>query len=349
MHFKRTSVILLSIVAFASLVFAQEQATQPSLNWQKQVGEVANNPDQIRLVIEQVPALERADFSRRVLQAISSLPVAPEVKAQRFSQAVVSMVAGAGESKRDVVGAIFAATPMQFLGAVSQALSAGFDQKKNNLSDEEYLKIATNLMSGVVEQLAKDDKIVIGTGLADDTQAENVARLSTAAATLIRSASAPDAVETALMAYFPVSSHSAVAQILPQAIKGDYGPLLDFAGADARMVLPVIFSPAMIPGTLLSHLEISRTADESRFVSVGIERTWGNRRPLPIIPIPRGYQNQGIPGVIPDFGDFFEKFEEQFSESELIHWMRTLPTPCGDLGVPFLPGGCSVPLGPPLF
>jgi len=148
----------------------------------------------------------------------------------------------------------------------------------------------------VVAEVAKDDKTLAGARLSDADQADDIVRLTVMAATFVRAASAPAAVEAAMLAFMPVESRTVAARVLPAAVKGDYGPLMDMVGNEERMVLPLTFAPAAIQESLLAQMDIRRSADESRFVSVGIERQWGKRRPLPVLPLPLpgGYQNQGI-------------------------------------------------------
>lgn len=72
------------------------------------------------------------------------------------------------------------------------------------------------------------------------------------------------------------------------------------------MVLPMVYQTAAVQISLLTQMDIRRSADESRFVSVGIERQWGTRAPRGLViprPIPGGYQNQGIPDRIQEIID----------------------------------------------
>jgi hypothetical protein len=335
------SIHLVMVVALLAMVGVTRAQTPPPrpYNWGQQLGAAAVDPELIRTVMVQVPPAERVDFTRRLLKAISSMPISPEEKSKLMARAAVVLVASSGESKRDVIGAIFAYCPIVHLGAVSQALAVGFDQKKNGLSNEAYLTIATNLMAGVVAEVAKGGNARVGTGLSDTAQSDDIVRLTVAAATLVRSASDPAAVEAALMALIPSESRALIARVLPMAVKGDYGPLMDLVGNEERMVLPVVFAPSMVRYALLAQIDIRRSADESRFVSVGIERQWGNTRPLPVIPLPIGYQNQGIIDRITD-GGFYKEVKERVEDSELLYRLRIRPG--RGCGVPIF--GCGVPI-----
>lgn len=115
----------------------------------------ANVAGLIRSVTAQLPADDRAAFAALTLQAIDARKSA-DATAHKVSicSASVALIAGGGTKKAAIVGELFAVTSTNDLSAMSAMLVDAFGQRKNSLSNEDYLQVATTILQAVSDRLS---------------------------------------------------------------------------------------------------------------------------------------------------------------------------------------------------
>ena len=98
---------------------------------------------------------DRAAFANVLLQAVAKQKAA-DADVHKLAQCmtVLALVSGAGEAKKDVVAEVFATVELGDLGAVSEALSDAFNQRKNGLNNEEYMQVALQMLQAVAARTA---------------------------------------------------------------------------------------------------------------------------------------------------------------------------------------------------
>ena len=219
-------------------------------------------------VTQQMKSEDRAAFANALIQATDKQKAADAATHKMALCAIsLSMFAGAGDAKKGVVAEVFAVVAIDDLGAVAKSLSDAFNQRKNKLNNDDYLRLAVQYLREIAGRLAG--------------QQDATLRFAYAVAAFLGGASNPAAFEPDLM--------GKIADLLPKvgATQESLATALTAARAgltaNAALVqgLYAILSPRTIfgvtilpPGNILSG-------------EVGLPFVHENRPP--------GYQDQGIP------------------------------------------------------
>ena len=276
----------------AGALAAQESAVLARSQWLKKIGESVASESVLRETLAQVSPDDKVEFTQRILKAVTRMPVSPEEKTAAFVRAAVATIGSVkGDLKSKVIAENFAGIPVEHLPVVTEELAKRFDQEYNKLSDEQYEKIASDVLR---EAVARNEK----------TDAPSV-RNTFVMLAFLRGAKNPQ-LQDKLLALLPDDRMRDLAKSwLPPALKDrNYDALL--AAADVEP-LPMSFETIL---RLVGHGNLDRLladlasgvplsslaeADFNTRTSVGfVEPTdFGvNRRPQYFYTT--GYQNQGF-------------------------------------------------------
>jgi len=183
------------------------------------------------------------------------------------SVTALSLFAGAGDAKKGVIAEVFAVVRLGDLGAVSKTFSDAFNQRKNNLGNDDYLQVAMQILQAVAARTA---------GLPDAT-----ARFAYAVAMFAGAAGNPAQFEKDLTGKLAelLSKVGATTESFAVALAAAKGDMAANA-ALVQSLYPALFQKAvwgviiLPPGTMLAGEEGPPFVHENR--------------------PPSGYQNSGI-------------------------------------------------------
>ena len=233
------------IMTAAVVGAAAMAATTTEINWTSQLGQLVQNTDGVRSMMEQVGAPNQQEFAARLLRAANTLPLTPEAKNERIARIAHELVAGAktGEEKIATLSTIFVKTAPKYLSGVSDTLSVGLEIGRNGLSQADFLNIATNVISDVERRTAGDP--------------DQLLRVTMTIATFLRAAGTALDLEPALLAALSDSGLAELVQpVLGPATKKDYDPMLKANAAEGSggSNAFVAFSTVAAPGEPLFHI-----------------------------------------------------------------------------------------------
>lgn len=189
--------------------------------WQRQLGALVNDPQGIRAVMADLGAEEAQSFASRLLRAANTLPLAADAKNQRLARIAHELVAGSRgiEGKQDALVAIFAQANPAYLSGIADVLSAGLEMSLNGIPQEEFLRVATNVITRVEQATVGD--------------ADALVRVTMTIATFLRAAGTTLDLEPILLACLSSADlASVVANVIGPAVAGKYDPMLQANGLD---------------------------------------------------------------------------------------------------------------------
>ena len=98
---------------------------------------------------------DRVAFANALLGAVGKQKAADAgVHKLALSMTALSLFAGAGDAKKTVAAEIFAVVDVGDLGAVSEALCDAFNQRKNSITNDDYLQVALQILQVVAPRVA---------------------------------------------------------------------------------------------------------------------------------------------------------------------------------------------------
>ena len=155
----RWQVFVVCILGLAAAdLYAQNAATLTRAEWAKRVGPSVSDSTVLLDTMTQIVPEEKVEFARRVIKAATRLPASPEEKGVALVRASVACIAGSsGDSKKAVIAEVIAGVPIEYLPVVTEELGKRFDQEYNNLSDDQYGKVAEETLDMAVKRNAKSD------------------------------------------------------------------------------------------------------------------------------------------------------------------------------------------------
>lgn len=204
-------------------------------------------PVTIREEMAKLETSQRADYAKKVMSMISTMPVPPDSKAATFAQAAITLVASSGTVERpDVVGAIFAGVPLEYINAVSDILAKPFSQKNNKLSDEAYDSVAERIITATEARIKADRA---------DTP---IARLTVVTALFVRGSSDPDRTKEACFNALPKDENlrKTVNTWLPAVVAGDFSTIAAVGGVKELVQLEPAAKPDSKDGDSKSEAEL---------------------------------------------------------------------------------------------
>ena len=258
--------------------------------WLKKVGDAAKTPELIRGVMVQLSDGEKIEFTRRVLKAITRLPLSPEEKQALLIKASIECIRSTplkNDERYKAISEIIATVPVEFLPGVIGELAKRFDPKVNKLSEEQFKQMAdTTLKLAVERNKSTDDPAVRNTfamllflNATTQPQTENLQAL--------------------LLTRLPNDAGRELAKgYIVEAQKGNYEPLFNATGTTVRVTPP----PVAISRVGVSQMEqllvdvggltgpFENTTRSSS--SIGGINVFG-ASDVGIQTVPRGYPNQG--------------------------------------------------------
>lgn len=255
--------------------------------WLKKVGDAAKTPELIRGVMVQLSDGEKIEFTRRVLKAITRLPLSPEEKQALLIKASIECIRSTplkNDERYKAISEIIATVPVEFLPGVIGELAKRFDPKVNKLSEEQFKQMAdTTLKLAVERNKSTDDPAVRNTfamllflNATTQPQTENLQAL--------------------LLTRLPNDTGRELAKgYIVEAQKGNYEPLLNATDTTVRVTPP----PVAISRVGVSQMEQLLVdvggltgSFEIRTQSFGESHVFG-ASDVGIQTVPRGYPNQG--------------------------------------------------------
>ena len=150
--------VAIGFVLEAAVLMAQDSTFLTRAQWLKKIGASVTDAAVLRETLAQIAPEDSVEFTRRMMKAVSRMPVGPEEKTAAFIRTSVACIAGAkGGSKQQVIGEVFAGVPIENLPVVSEELAKRFDQGHNKLSDEQFEKIASDTLRTAIGRNAQTD------------------------------------------------------------------------------------------------------------------------------------------------------------------------------------------------
>lgn len=282
-------VAALAVVLCSGGAQGAETTALTRAQWLKKIGESVTQESVLRETFSQVGADDRVEFTRRLLKAVSRLPVSPEEKAAAFIRTSVACIAGVtGEEKYKVIAEVFAGVPVEFLPVVTEELAKRFNQEYNKLSDEQYETVVCAALKVAIARNAQTN--------------EPSVRNTFVILAFLRGAKSPE-LEKKLLALLPDQRmKDLAASWLPPALKDrNYDALLAAADVDAIM----LSNEAVL--RLVGHTSLDRLLSQMYFadsltqvVNINLDSlpSAGLVQPVDFginrLPRPTGYQNQYI-------------------------------------------------------
>lgn len=224
---------LMTVLSIACAFFVAYAAEMPRSEWHAKVGDCAQNASQLKEVIAQLSPADQTAFLAEVNDAISKLPGASEVRAQKFLAANRAAVAGSTKGNRAAVLAeVFATVPPEYLTLINENFAQDLFNRNANPShpftDQEYVDLAKNTMATIVTRCEK---------------AEDAAVRDAFAALMFERASggSPANLRDVLISTLPASAQETASSEWIPAAMGDgrektYDPMLGVSGADDEPV-----------------------------------------------------------------------------------------------------------------
>ena len=206
---KRLATLLLLGALCAVTIGAQ------GASWQKQLGALVQDPQGIRAVLAGLGADEAQTFAAQLLRAANTLPLAADAKNQRLARIAHELVAGSQgtDGKQDTLVTIFIHSNPAYLSGIADVLSVGLEMNLNGITQEEFLRVATNVITRVEQATVGD--------------ADALVRVTMTIATFLRAAGTNLDLEPVLLACLSNADlASVVKNVLGGAVQGNYGPML---------------------------------------------------------------------------------------------------------------------------
>ncbi len=212
---KKAINVVILVAASAATVWSQD------INWVNQLGRLAQDPTVVRDTMGKVDPAQKQEFVARLLRAVGTIPLPLEEKNKRVARIAHEVVAGSADAaeKKDTLVTVFSKVDPTFLSGVSDTLSIGLDMKRNELSQEAFLDIATNVITRVDQQTVGDPDALV--------------RVTMTIATFLRAAGTDLDLEPLFLACLADASFAGVVKnVVGAAAKGDYEPMLQANGYD---------------------------------------------------------------------------------------------------------------------
>ena len=293
MHFTRILSTACTVLFCAGIVSAQEQGMLTRAEWSKRVGDAAKSAVTLAETIKLVAPDERVEFSRKVLKAITKMPLDSNTKATRYVEGSIHCVYNTSlqdDSKYGAIAESIALSPVPILPALVKELSKRFDPSLNvnNLTDERYREIAEKGVQTCIERNASEDDPKI--------------RNTFAILLFTRSAQNTASLQEVLLAKLPnARDRELAATWLADAAKDDYTAILAAADVQvyppppaismvgysqtARLLADMVLTDSMFEA-IMRHSTGSGLGEIDLQIDSGFQQTPKEKAPV-------GYQNQG--------------------------------------------------------
>lgn len=215
--------VAIAMVSAGSL-FAAEGQTLTRDQWMKQIGNAAKSGEALTQTLSQVSPEDRVEFTQMALKAVSRMPVSNEEKGAAFVRTAVACISGKqGTNKKNVIAEVFADVPVEYLPLVTSELAKRFDQELNQMSDDDYAKLASETLEVCAKRNQSTDDPAV--------------RDTFAALAFIRGAKNKEEVKAQLLAKMPDDrTRKLASEWIPAAVeKNDYSALTAAADVDTAV------------------------------------------------------------------------------------------------------------------
>ena len=225
MNAKKTLVAAAALVA--GLVCAQQGLTLVAAR--EKIVESIANPATMTATVSQLSAEDQRQYLADVNAAIAGMPGSQEEIAASYLNVCRAALKGSQKGNlATMIAEVFATVPVEYLPVVSESLGGDMLNRAANSSatytDDEYLAIATNVMSKVNARVASEDAADVRSGFA-------------ALAFIRGSNDANEKIVSAMTASLPESAREAASKdwfpaALAQGDAKSYDPMLVAGNAD---------------------------------------------------------------------------------------------------------------------
>ncbi|MBM4165013.1 MAG: hypothetical protein FJ222_11330 [Lentisphaerae bacterium] len=206
-------------------------------SWHSQLGGLVQDPQGVRAVMAGLSGEEAQAFATQLLRAANTVPLSAVDKNQRMARIAHELVAGSQgvTGKQDVLVTIFTQANPAYLSGIADVLSVGLEMSRNNVSQEEFLRIATNVITRVHEANIGDRDALI--------------RVTMTIATFLRAAGTGVEFEPIFLACLSDADLAGVVKnVLGPAVKGNYDLMIQANEADRSGPGNWFVSPVQAPG-----------------------------------------------------------------------------------------------------
>lgn len=206
MNAKRIVVAAAALVA-AGALFAEGLTLVAA---REKIVEAISNPDVMTATVSQLSADDQRQFLADVNAAIGNMPGSQEELAASYLHVCRAALKGAQKGNlATMIAEVFATVPVEYLPVISESLGSDMLNRAANpsttYSDEEYLAIATNVMSKVNSRVEVEDNAGVRSGFAALAFIRGSNGGSEAVVSAITEALPASVQETAAKEWFPAA------------------------------------------------------------------------------------------------------------------------------------------------
>lgn len=184
-------------------------------SWRSQLGALVQDPQGVRAVMAGLSGDEAQTFAAQLLRAVNTVPLSAVEKNQRMARIAHELVAGSQGvgGKQDVLVTIFTKANPAYLSGIADVLSVGLEMSRNGVSQEDFLRIATNVITRVHQASIGDPDALI--------------RVTMTIATFLRAAGTGVDFEPLFLACLSDADLAGVVKnVIGPAVKGNYDLML---------------------------------------------------------------------------------------------------------------------------
>lgn len=188
--------------------------------WLNRIGAAAKNPNLAKEIMKQISPADKVEFTKRLLKAITLMPVSPEAKLALLIKASVVCIGNTSvenNGRYNVIAEVVAVTPVEYLPGLVPALSKSFDLQLNKMTPADFKVVATDVVKLSVER---------------NSTTEDSAVRNTCMALLFLDATTPQespGLQAALVATLPESTRAMANTWVTDAQQGNFQPMLTAA------------------------------------------------------------------------------------------------------------------------
>ena len=180
-------------------------------------------PKAVRTKVAEMPAKQRQDYARQILDAVAAVPQDEAAKTQALTTTARALIAGARSGGAlGIIAEVYNTVPVANLQGVSDLLSTNnFGQKLNGMSDAQFDTFATRMVS-------TGAKYIQASGTDSPTL-----RISILVAAFSKASSDPDRTREKLIAALPTTMQAAAKTYIAASETNNNDVIAAAAGVDA--------------------------------------------------------------------------------------------------------------------
>lgn len=185
-------------------------------------------PAAVRDAVAALPAKQRQDYARQIIEAISASPEDEATKTQTLTSAARALIAGARTGGAvGIIAEIYNSVPVANLQGVANLLAANnFGQTLNGMTDEQFDKFAATLVKSASQYI-----------MASGTDSPTL-RISILVATFTKASADAERTREKLLAALPASMQAAARTYVTASEQNNASVIAAAAGVDAVEATP---------------------------------------------------------------------------------------------------------------